>query len=232
MMRTISTILLLLIASTAYAQKAVIVGPKEAPPGEMVILSSTGSTGDNLVWVKPEGLQTLNVGCSLLDSQIVFATTKPGRYEFWLIVADKEAKIDYAKHVVEIKGAGNPPPVDPDPVDPPPVDPSKWANLQTISKTNSEKVGDAATRSRLKAAIAAAIIDIDAKCQAGTCPTLDAAKQTVTQAIEQTILTRTGDSRLTNWVDWRKANQAEMTKLGLTDVKDYILAAKAIGSGL
>ena len=51
---------------TSFAQPvAKITGPKESPPGEMVVLSSTGSTGDNLKWIKPEGLQTHQVGCAV-----------------------------------------------------------------------------------------------------------------------------------------------------------------------
>ena len=142
---------------------AKIVGPNEAPAGELVVLSSTGSTGDNLKWVKPDGLQTLQVGCSLLDTQIVFATTKPGAYKFMLIVADKEARIDYVEHTVTI-GAVKPPPVDDpdDPIKPPPVDPSptKWASLQTASKVSADRMNDGQTRSKLKAAIAAAALDI------------------------------------------------------------------------
>jgi hypothetical protein len=224
-----SILLLVLLSSVALAQPAAkITGPTTTPPGELVVLSSTGSTGENLVWVKPDNLQTLSVGCTLLDSQIVFATTKPGRYEFWLIVADKEAKIDYARHVVEVKtGSTQPPPVDPPPVDPPPTDPSKWANLKTLSQTNATKINDSTTRSRLKAAIAAAILEIDSESL-----TLEASKDRVRKAIELTLVTRTGASTAVDWTPWRKGNQSEIDKLGLVDVKDYVLAVRAISSGL
>jgi len=221
--------------AVAYAQPAAkIVGPKEAPAGELVVLSSTGSTGDNLKWVKPEGLQTLQVGCSLLDTQVVFATTKPGVYKFMLIVADKEARIDYVEHTVTIGGSVKPPPVDPgDPIKPP-VDPSptKWANLQSISKATADRMVDASTRSKLKASIAATVLDLEGRCAAGQCPTLDAAKDAVRKSIEQTLLSRTGSSALIDWTQWRKANQAELDKLGVVDVVDYLAAAKAISSGL
>lgn len=225
------------LTGTLLAQPAAkIVGPKEAPAGELVVLSSTGSTGDNLRWVKPEGLQTLQVGCSLLDTQVVFATTKPGVYKFALIVADKEARIDYVEHTVTIGGSVKPPPVDDpvDPIKPPPVDPSptKWTTLQAASKTSADRLGDATTRSKLKAAVAAVALEIDGRCSAGQCPTLDAAKEMVRKAIEQTLLSRTAPSAFVDWTQWRKANQAELDRLGIVDCKDYLAAVRAIASGL
>lgn len=234
MLLTCATIFVL--TGTLLAQpSAKIVGPKEAPTGELVVLSSTGSTGDNLKWVKPEGLQTLQVGCALLDTQVVFATTKPGQYKFMLIVADKEARIDYVEHTVAIGGNIQPPPVDPgDPIKPPPVDPSptKWTSLQVASKTSADRVSDATTRSKLKAAIAAVALDISGRCELGQCPTVEAAKEQVRKAIEQTLLSRTGSSGLVDWTQWRKANQAELDRLGIVDCKDYLAAVRAIGSGL
>lgn len=238
--KIIPTILLLIatLCSTAFCQAtgpvAKIVGPKQAPPGEMVILSSTGSTGDNLKWIKPEGLQTLQVGCTLLDTQMVFSTVKPGVYKFTLIVADKQAAIDYTEHVVTI---GIPKPNPEDPADPPPVDPpvpnpSKWTGLQSASKAAADRLNDSTTRSRLKASIAATILDIDSKCAAGQCPTLQAAQAMVRQSIEASLLARTGVSAQVDWVSWRKANQDEMNRVGVLDLKDYLIAVKAMGSGL
>ena len=241
MIRSINKALLaftavMVLTGSIFAQPAAkIVGPTEAPAGELVVLSSTGSTGDNLKWVKPEGLQTLQVGCSLLDTQVVFATTKPGAYKFMLIVADKEARIDYIEHTVTIGGSVKPPPVDPeDPVKPPPVDPSptKWTSLQNASKASADRMNDAGTRSKLKAAIAAVALDIAGRCDAGQCPTVDAAKDQVRKAIEQTLLARTGSSALIDWTQWRKANQAELDRLGIVDCKDYLAAVRAISSGL
>ena len=239
MIRSINKALLaftavMMLTGSIFAQPAAkIVGPTEAPAGELVVLSSTGSTGDNLKWVKPEGLQTLQVGCSLLDTQVVFATTKPGAYKFMLIVADKEARIDFIEHTVTIGGSVKPPPVDPD--KPPPVtppSPTKWSNLQSISKSTADRMVDASTRSKLKASIAATVLDLEGRCAAGQCPTLDAAKDSVRKSIEQTLLARTGSSALIDWTQWRKANQAELDKLGVVDVVDYLAAAKAISSGL
>lgn len=241
MIRSINKALLactavLVLTGSIFAQpSAKIIGPTQSPPGEMVVLSSTGSTGDNLKWVKPEGLQTLQVGCSLLDTQVVFATTKPGAYKFMLIVADKEARIDYVEHTVTIGGTVQPPPVDPgDPIKPPPVDPSptKWTSLQNASKTSADRMNDSSTRSKLKAAIAAVALDIAGRCELGQCPTVEAAKDQVKRSIEQTLLARTGQSAQLDWTQWRKANQAELDRLGIVDCKDYLAAVRAIGSGL
>ncbi len=219
---------------TSFAQPvAKITGPAQSPPGEMVVLSSTGSTGDNLRWIKPDNLQTLQVGCTLLDTQVVFATSKVGTYKFVLIVADKEARIDYVEHTVTV-GNSKPAPGEPDPKPDPKPDqpiPGKWNALQASSKIEADKVNDPSTRSKLKAAIAATILEIEGKCASGNCPTLQAAQGQVRVAIEATLLSR-GENRNTFWVDWRKAYLNEMNKLGLVDLKDYLAAVKAMGSGL
>jgi len=207
---------------------AKIVGPSVAPAGELVVLSSTGSMGDNVVWVRPDTIQTVQAGCSILDTQIFFSTTKPGKYEFMLIAADKTAAIAYAKHTVTIgKPVVEPPPVDPPPVDPPPPNPAKWAGLVDISKTSADKLNDVQTRSKLKAAIAAAVIDIEEKS-----PPLAEAKEQVKRTIELTLLARTGKSQLVDWTMWRRGNQIELDRVGLVDTKDYIGAVKAIAAGL
>lgn len=231
----LALVAVLIICSDCLAQpEAKIVGPNQAPAGELVVLASTGSTGDNLVWVRPEDIQTVQAGCSLLDTQIFFATTKLGKYEFMLIVADKDAKISYAKHVVEItRSAVSPTPVDPDPpVVAPPADPSRWAGLQVISKSNADRLNDNATRTRLKAALAAAVLDLDAKCAGNNCPTAQAAMESVRKAIEAVLLTRVGQSAMIDWTSWRSANQAEMNRVRIVDVKDYLLAVKAMSAGL
>lgn len=232
--RKIITPLLLavcLFSSVASAQPvAKIVGPKESPAGEMVVLSSTGSTGDNLKWIKPDNLQTLQVGCTLLDTQVVFATSKVGTYKFVLIVADKEARIDYVEHTVTV-GTPKPTPGEPDPK-PDQPSPGKWNDLQASSKAVADRLSDPTTRSKLKAGIAATILDIEGKCASGNCPTLQAAQGQVRMAIEAALLARTGASAQVDWVSWRKSNQDELNRLGLVDLKDYLAAVKAMGGGL
>lgn len=224
----------LVLSAVAYCQPvAKIVGPSVAPPGELVVLSSTGSVGDNLVWVRPDSLQTVQAGCTLLDTQVFFATTKVGKYEFLLLAADKEARIAYAKHVVEIKAGGSTP-VDPkpEPEQPPTPNPAKWSKLVDVSKAGADAIKDEPTRAKLKAALAAVILIVDAKCKEGVCPTVAEAKQMVLKAIESVLITRQGASALIDWTMWRRGNQAELDRLGLTDLQDYVSAVKAIASGL
>lgn len=241
MIRTINKTLLLLAAililcGQVIAQpSAKITGPKEAPAGEMVVLSSSGSKGKNLKWIKPDNLQTLQVGCEVLDTQVVFATNKAGVYSFTLIVVENDV-IDYVSHSVTVGSPlptkpDDPPPQQPPPQQPPP-NPAKWSNLQAISKGNADKLNDAPTRSKLKAAIAAAILDCETKCAAGNCPTMQAAQSSVRLAIETVLLSRSGASAQVDWLSWRKSNQDELNKVGNADLKDYLSAAKAIGSGL
>jgi hypothetical protein len=175
----------------------------------------------------------------LLDTQIFFSTTRLGRYEFWLIAADKEARISYAKHVVEVvSGSPTNPPKDPPPTNPPttPVDPqpnpARWLKLQEASKSAADRMNDATTRSRLKSSIAATILAIDSKCESGQCPTLTEAKALVLKSIESVLLSRSGQSAMIDWTPWRKGNQAELDRLGLVDTKDYSSALKAIAAGL
>lgn len=233
----VASVVLMLTGHLLGQPEAKIVGPKTAPAGELVVLSSTGSTGDNLVWVRPDTIQTVQAGCTLLDTQIFFSTTRPGKYEFWLIAADKEARISYATHVVEIGGAVVQPGPDPvvpvNPVDPPPQpNPAKWLKLQESSKANADRINDATTRSRLKSSIAATILAIDSQCEAGQCPGLPDAKSMVLKSIESVLLARVGTSARIDWTPWRKGNQAEFDRLGLIDVKDYSSALKAMAAGL
>ena len=93
-------------------------------------------------------------------------------------------------------------------------------------------MNDSSTRSKLKAAIAAVALDLAGRCEVGQCPTVEAAKDQVRKAIEQTLLSRTGSSALIDWTQWRKANQGELDRLGIVDCKDYLAAVRAIGSGL
>ena len=230
-MKTIqSLVLVLVLCSFGWAQPvAKIVGPSQAPAGELVVLGSNGSIGDNLIWIRPDSIQTVQAGCNILDTQIFFSTTKPGKYEFMLIAADKTAAIAYAKHTVTVTGSVVDPPIDPPPVDPPvdPPNPAKWLKLQESSKANADKLNDSPTRSRLKSSLAATVLEIDSK------PTqLADAKTLVMKSIEAVLLTRTGASAKVDWTVWRKGNQTELDRLGIVDVKDYSQAVKAMAAGL
>lgn len=224
---------LFLITSCVFAQPvAKITGPTETKAGELTVVSSTGSIGDNLEWIKPDGITIMQAGCDLLDSQLFFATTKEGKYEFILIVVDKEAKISYAKHTVVVGKPTDPiPDPDPDPTPDPIPTPGKWSPLKELSKTNADKVNDPVARLRLKEELEKTVNKIVSMCQQQQCPTLQEAKRLVTVSIEDTLLTRS--VRFSDWANlWRVPNSNLVNQLGTKDLNDYLNAVRALISGL
>jgi hypothetical protein len=225
--------LLCLSAPLAAQPVAKIVGPTQSPPGELTALSSTGSSGDNLLWIKPEGLTVMQAGCEMMDQQLFFATTKEGVYEFILIVADKSASISYAKHSVTVgKPLVVPPPGDgppPPPVDPGPT-PGKWGGLVGVSKAGADKVNDPVTRKSLKDGIDSRIAFLKSMCDAGKCPGLSQAQSEVTAAIDSVLLMR--QNRFSAWDEWRRGNNAHLKEKTVTNMPDYLEAIKAISAGL
>jgi len=213
------------IAYIAYAQPvAKITGPVQVPAGELTALSSTGSSGDNLVWITPEGLATIQSGCELMDQQIFFSTTRKGIYEFTLIVADKEARIAYSRHTVAVGETTDP--------GPPPVNPTpaKWAELQSISKQQADSINDEPTRIALKAALERQLIDIKDKCDKQQCPTLAQAQSNISKTIDTTLLSR--ENRFSIWSPWRVAIGKPITNKGVKDLPDYLNAVKSFAAGL
>lgn len=227
-----SVIFWLLIIGCAFAQPvAKITGPTTTQPGELTAIASTGSSGDNLVWIKPDNLTIMSAGCELLDSQLFFSTMKQGTYEFILIVADKEARIDYAKHTIVV-GTSTTPPTDP-PTEPPTPTPGKWVDLAAASKANADLLNDEPTRTQLKLALTQTLGNLEALCATGQCPGLPEAKQKIVLAIEDVMLYRGPNSLFKDWANgWRLPNQKILDAKGIQDVPDYFNAVKAIISGL
>lgn len=228
----LSLIFWLLLIGSIYAQPiAKITGPSQVPIGELTALSSTGSAGDNLEWIRPEGLTTILAGCEVMDSQIFFSTMKEGKYEFILVCTDKEARIAYTKHSVVVGKATTPPPVDPPPVDPPGPTPGKWSEMVNLSKTNADLVNDPITRPKLKQALNDTLTSIKNRCAAGQCPGLAQAQQEVTVTMENILLLR--PDRFTKWGEvWRVPNSQYIRQKGIQDVPDYLEAVKAFAAGL
>jgi hypothetical protein len=83
-------ILFLLLAIPVFGQdlKASIKGPSTALAGTLVFLSHEDATGDNKVWIIPEELKSASASCG---SNIFFSIPTPGKYQFGLIVANKQA---------------------------------------------------------------------------------------------------------------------------------------------
>lgn len=231
-MRTI--IAWLLLSVTCLAQTtAIIDGPAMAMPGELVVLNSSRSVGDNHKWIAPDALSTAQAGCTGVSSQLFFATPRQGTYEFLLIVTDKQASIEVAKHIVVIKQLTAPEPPPTDPPKPPITPPSKFDALQDLSKTNSVRLSDSATRSALATNLRSAVNSLSKQCEAGTCPTVQGAQAIVQKTIEDTLLARARTSRNADWLNgWRVPNNQLMSQLGINTVALYLSAIDAITKGL
>ncbi len=232
MIRT--AMLWLFLCGSVFGQaSAVIEGPSKALPGELVVLNSSKSVGDNHKWITPEGISTAQAGCNAIDSQIFFATPRPGSYTFVLIVADKSAAIEYARHTVVIDGSL---PVDPPvkPVDPPTQPPaSDFAKLTELSKDNANRLNDAVTKAALAKSLRQVVNAMKTECANMRCPTLQAAQSRFVKAIEDTLLQRQGSSRNVNWEDgWRIPNAKFLATQTFSSSAKYLEACEAITKGL
>ena len=230
-MRTL-LIYLLLIAAAYGEAVAVIDGPQEAKPGDLVVLSGKQSTGAGFRWISPQGVQTLT--CSELE--LAFAVGTPGRYTFWLIAADTEANIDYATWTVTV-GTPRPPVPDPEPepeppdtpTDPPPV----LQKLKEASRDSAASLADPTTAKALAAAIRSVSSVIESECAQMQCPTTTEAIRRMSNAIENVLALRRGPSLSKNWLDgWRRPINAALGQLGQVTSKDYAQAMRAIATGL
>lgn len=223
----------LLITTTLADVTAVINGPTEARVGDLVVLSGRDSVGDNLKWVQPQKIQTLLCGDG---KDLAFATGTPGTYSFILIVADKQADIDYVQHVVVVKGGAiNPvpdPKPEPNPEEPTPVPPS-LDELAKISQESAARLNDPTTAKGLADTIKLTIEQLESRCEAGQCPGLDECKRVLVAAIEARLLLRQGASRGVDWLNgWRVPVNAKLKEINAADVPTYLTAMRAVALGL
>jgi hypothetical protein len=223
------TLIWFLLCSSVFGQaSAVIEGPEKALPGELVVLNSSKSVGDNHKWITPEGISTAQAGCTSIDSQIFFATPRPGSYTFVLIVADKTAAIEYARHTVVI---GNP--IAPEPPPELPTDPGDFAKLTQLSKENANRLNDAATKSALAKSLRQVVNAMKIECSNMRCPTLQTAQSRFVKAIEDTLLQRQGSSRNVDWEgNWRIPNARFLATQTFSSSAKYLEACEAITKGL
>ena len=202
----------LLLTSIALAEvKAVIEGPVTANTGDLVVLTTTGSVGENFAWIMPANIQTITCDA---DKQVAFASGKPGVFQFTLIAADLTASIAYTQHTVTITG-GTPVPVPPDPDDPTPA--PDLTQLTKISIANTPP--DPNTQTLLKQSIQQVHTNIVTKCTAGDCPSIEDAQFSYQSAISQALLTRPRGSQA-NWIGWRKAIEQAITQIKPTTVQE------------
>lgn len=229
-----------LCCSTSLADvNAVISGPTTASPGDLVVLDGGQSTGDGHRWIIPEGLQTLACG-SAGPGQLAFASGKAGAYTFGLIVADKEASIDYVTHTVTIAGSLPQPDPTPDPEpdpqpepDPEPTPVPELEKIERLSQESASRLADDTTAKGLAEAILLVEREIDLMCSRGQCPGLSATKAMMVAAIEDRLGRRRGASLNANWLEgWRRPVNEAINRLNAADVPTYRAIMRAVAAGL
>jgi len=230
-MQRIYSLLLLLLLLPGISQaevKATIKGPKEVLAGTLLFLSSEDAVGVNKVWMIPEELRSTSASCG---ENIFFAIPKAGDYRFGLVVADKEANIDYTFVTIKVY---NLPPTTPDPVvTPPPTTPTPipvpaptFIELRKASTTGSSFLADADTATKLNQGLTAVGNSAATK-------TIQELETDATRVIENVFATRTGISRSKDWItQWRIPVNNELRKLNITDPKVYGQALIAIAGSI
>ena len=115
--RALTVLFVLAWATLAQAATAVIEGPTEAPPGDLVILDASKSDAVSFAWaLVPKGKSFLPVDGG---KRVVFASGSAGTYTFVLATATADGQVALALHVLTV-GKPLPPPIDPpDPPNPP-----------------------------------------------------------------------------------------------------------------
>ncbi len=203
--------------------KAAIKGPTEVLAGTLLFLSSEDAVGDNKVWLISDELKASSATCG---SNIFFAIPRPGKYTFGLIVANREAQIDYVYHTVTVLSPSGP--TNPGPVDPPPTDPQPPTSLQEITRLSREgatKLADPTTATALSTALTGILPSLSSS--------LPEAKRQVATAIETTLLFRSPASRTKDWLNqWRLPVASAIDKSPPRNVDEYRAMVSAIISGL
>lgn len=214
--------------------KASIKGPSTALAGTLVFLSHEDATGDNKVWIIPEELKSASASCG---SNIFFSIPTPGKYQFGLIVANKQAEIAYSWHEINVTGsiAPTPPPVpaptptpnpSPNPIPPSPGNPPpSLESIRLTSRAAVDTLQDAATTSLL----ASSLINLLPKLPSY----LPDAKGLVTSTIETCFGMREPTSRKKDWLNiWRIPIDKEIGKANPQTIDEYKECLKAVIRGL
>lgn len=228
-MRTLIAFLLLTIPAFAQELKAAIKGPATALAGTLVFLSHEEAVGDNKVWIIPDELKTASASCG---SNIFFSIPTPGKYQFGLIVANKQAEIAYSWHTINVTGSIAPTPTPtPGPINPSPVNPSpgnpppSYESIRLTSRAAVDTLQDASTTSLL----ASSLINILPKLPSY----LPDAKGLVTSTIETCFAMREPTSRRKDWLNvWRIPIDKEMAKANPQTTDEYRECLKAVIRGL
>jgi hypothetical protein len=236
-MRTILLFLLLAIPAIAQDLKASIKGPSTALAGTLVFLSHEEAVGDNKVWIIPEQLKSASASCG---ANIFFSIPTPGKYQFGLIVANKQAEIAYSWHEIIVTGTviapvptpTPPPPTTPGPNPPPnPIPPSpgnpppSLESIRLTSRAAVDRIQDAATTSLL----ASSLINLLPKLPSD----LPDAKGLVESTIERCFEMRDPTSRKKHWLEvWRMPIDQVISEANPRTVEEYKECLKAVIRGL
>ena len=226
-MRTLIAFLLLTIPAFAQELKAAIKGPATALAGTLVFLSYEEATGDNKVWIIPDELKSASASCG---SNIFFSIPTPGKYQFGLIVANKQAEIAYSWHEINVTGSIAPtppptPPPTPGPINPSPNPTPSYESIRLTSRAAVDTLQDAATTSLL----ASSLINLLPKLPSY----LPDAKGLVTSTIETCFGMREPTSRKKDWLNiWRIPIDKEIGKANPQTVEEYKECLKAVIRGL
>ncbi len=230
-MKQLLALCLLLTCSTALTQeiKASIKGPTTALAGTLVFLSHEEAVGDNKVWIIPEELKSASASCG---NNIFFSIPTPGKYQFGLIVANKQADIAYSWHTIDVTGmlapTPAPTPIQPSPAFPPPSPIPSLESLESIRLTSRvavDNLQDASTTSLL----ASSLINLLPKLPSD----LPDAKGQVTSTIERCFAMREPTSRTKDWLNvWRVPIDKEIGKAKPATTDQYKECLKAVIRGL
>ena len=228
-MRTLIAFLLLTIPAFAQELKAAIKGPATALAGTLVFLSHEEAVGDNKVWISPDELKSASASCG---SNRFFSIPTPGKYQFGLIVANKQAEIAYSWHTINVTGSIAPTPTPtPGPINPSPINPSpgnpppSYESIRLTSRAAVDTLQDASTTSLL----ASSLINVLPKLPSY----LPDAKGLVTSTIETCFAMREPTSRRKDWLNvWRIPIDKEMAKANPQTTDEYRECLKAVIRGL
>lgn len=207
-MRNITFALLVLLSSVCFGQvKSEIISPEQVNPGDLVILDSSSSIGDNRLWVVDPRVEGKYL---TFENKLVFAIGTPGSYSFQLIVADTTAAIDQTTKTIIVGKVTDPPTPDPtpDPTDPPAPAPSA---IYDVSRAGVVSLNDPTTANQLYNALSSLN---------------PLTPENVQDTIAQILRDRKGQSQNKDWLNlWRVPVNREIEKSNTdysTSIKEAI----------
>lgn len=207
--------------------KAVIVGPSEVTPGDLVILDASQSVGSGYSWTLiPAGKTFLPVEGG---TKVVFATGQAGKYTFVLAVA----KGDKSAITTQVVTIGIPPAPEPTPIPPTPgpvpLPPGKYG-LAQIAFDSLSLVTDTSKAANAKA-LAGNFSSMASAIAAGTAGSFRKILEDTTAMNKASL--GASDSA---WASWGKAIETKLQSLNasgqLTTPADLQVAWTEIATGL